>query len=148
MKHLIYTILVGILFSSCAFNQNKKMSETKNQADKEKVYITALFYLKKDGREKFEVYKSKVGEVFKKNHGSVEKVIKPIKLVKGNLALPDEIHFGVFENEEYFQTTGKDTDYLNLVESYRTPALDSMIVIISRDAQSNVPQEVGDDSKF
>ncbi len=148
MKYLIYSLLIGILFSSCTNKQNKKMVETTNQTNNEKVYVTALYYLKKDGREKFEEYKSKVGEIFEKNNGSVDKVIKPIKLVKGNMALPDEIHFGIFENEEHFQATGKDVDYVNLVESYRTPALDSMIVIISIDAQSIVPQEIGDNSKF
>lgn len=148
MKYLIYALLIGIFFPSCTSIQNKKMSETTNRTHKEKVYVTALYYLKKDGQEKFEKYKLDVGEIFKKNNGSIEKMIKPLKLVKGNLALPNEIHFGVFENEEYFQATGKDSDYVKLVENYRAPALDSMIIIISRDAHSAVPQEVGDKSKF
>jgi uncharacterized protein (DUF1330 family) len=149
MKKFIFIITAIGLFSCNSFKQNRTMETIELEKNaSEKVYVTALFYLKEDGIEKFEAYKANVGEVFAKHHGRVDKMIKPIKLVKGDMSLPDEIHFGVFDSEADFQATGKDVNYQKLVDSLRTPALRDLIVIISKDADSNVPLEIGDESKF
>lgn len=124
------------------------MNETDNNAPKEKVYVTALFYLKEDGHEKFTEYKTKVGKVFAKHNGYVTKKIKPIKLVKGTMELPDEIHFGYFESMDDLVAAGDDKAYQNLIKNLRTPSLKNLVVILSKQAIFDVPLETGDETKF
>lgn len=139
-------ILIAILFSNCS-NSKKVMNRTMDKQN-EKVYVTALYYFNEGGEDQFNTYRLGVNEVFKRHDGYLDKVIKPIKLLKGTMDLPDEIHFGTFSNSATFEATGLDAAYQELVVKYREPALKKMIIIISKDAHSDVPLEIGNTSKF
>lgn len=139
-------ILIAIIFSNCS--TGKKVTNSIMEKQNEKVYVTALYYFNEGGEDQFSTYRLRVNEVFKKHDGYLEKVIKPIKLLKGTMDLPHEIHFGTFSNLATFEATGLDTAYQELVAKYREPALKKMIVIISKDAHSDVPLEIGNASKF
>lgn len=121
MKQMIYALLIGMIFTSCGTKQNKKMNEKNKNAPKEKINVTALFYLKEDGAEKFKEYKTKVDKVFAKHNGYITKKIKPIKLVKGTMEVPDEIHFGYFESMDNLVAAGDDKPYQSLIKNFRTP---------------------------
>lgn len=117
-------------------------------AQEEMVYVTALFYLKEDKREVFDKYTAKVNAVFSEQGGRLDKVIKPIQVAKGDILLPDEIHFASFSNQKSFEAIGAGTAYLELVRKYREPAVEKLIVIVSKNANSAVALEQGDKSKL
>ncbi len=143
MTRLILTMTMIGCFGLRSFSQaNINVMAT------EKVYITVLFYLKDNGQKKFDAFKDEVAVLYAKHHGKQEKIIKPMQLVKGDIKLPSEIHFSSFESQNDFYTMSEDPAYQKLVDSLRTPALENLLVIISKDAHSVVPQEIGDRDKF
>jgi len=153
MKKGILTISVLVLVLACKSitkkNINKQIpKETLTENMNEPIFVTALFYLK-DGQESlFEEYKSKVNTVFQENEAELTKIIKPLKLLKGNMKLPDEIHFGYFKNMEQLEKTGADPAYQDLVNTLRNPYVERLEIILSKKVENNIQLEKGDHSKF
>ncbi len=142
MKKLLVGLFVAV--GSVAFVVNEAINkgtcspidfnEKKDLVMENKIYLTAFFYLNEDQIEKFNSYKKNVEKVFKKHHVKITKKIKPIKMVKGTMALPDEIHFGQFLSAKDWEALGKDPDYQKLVYSLRNPSVDKLIVALSYNA--------------
>lgn len=154
MNKVICFSVLTILLSSCntATRKGKFTQKQSNTAEMElqtnKIYVTSLMYFKSGEEEKFKEYKTKVDTIFAKHNGYVTKKIKPLRLLKGDIELPDEIHFGHFENMQSLLAAGEDKDYRHLIETLRTPSLEKLVIILSKSANFDVKLETGDETKF
>lgn len=117
--------------------------------EKDKVYVTALIYLKEEEqyKRKIEEYRAKAGAILEKHNARLERIIKPTMLVQGDLPLPNEIHFAVFDSQESMVAVNNDADYLKIIEDLRTPSIKKLIVIPSKLSDFEFIREVGDKSK-
>ena len=123
------------------------MNTTKVLTEKDKIYATALIYIKEGQQSKFEEYRAKAGAILERHNARIEKVIKPTMLAQGNMQLPNEIHFVVFDGEDSMDAVSKDVDYKKIIEELRTPSVEKLIVIISKLSDFEFTREIGDKSK-
>jgi uncharacterized protein (DUF1330 family) len=151
MKTLISILLVAVSIISCTNNEHPKKEDnmkTQNRIpEKDKIYATALIYIKEGQQHKFEEYRAKAGAILERHNARLEKVIKPTMLAQGEMALPDEIHFVVFDNKESMEAVNNDTDYKKIIEELRTPSVEKLIVIPSKLSDFEFTREIGDKSK-
>lgn len=123
------------------------MNTTKVLTEKDKIYATALIYIKEGQQSKFEKYRAKAGAILERHNARIEKVIKPTMLAQGNMQLPNEIHFVVFDGKESMDAVSKDIDYKKIIEELRTPSVEKLIVIVSKLSDFEFTREIGDKSK-
>jgi uncharacterized protein (DUF1330 family) len=151
---LIYLIMGALFFASCSNENNskqlKKINTMENKTvltEKDKIYATALIYIKKDQESKFEEYRAKAGAILERHNARLEKVIKPTMLAQGSMQLPDEIHFVVFDTKESMEAVNNDPDYKKIIKELRTPSVEKLIVIPSKLSDFKFTREIGDKSK-
>ncbi len=153
MRNLVYLIIGVLFFYSCANNNNSKqlkkqtMNTQKTVTEKDKIYATALIYIKEGQQSKFEEYRAKAGAILERHNARIEKIIKPTMLAQGDMPLPDEIHFVVFDGKESMDAVNNDSDYKNIIENLRTPSVEKLIVILSKLSDFEFTREIGDKSK-
>lgn len=115
--------------------------------ENQKIYVTALIYLKPGQRPLFDQYRAKAAAILERHGARLERIIKPGMLVKGNLPLPDEIHFAVYDSPASQEAVKSDPDYQKVVRELREPSVEKLIVIPSRLSHFSFSREVGDKSK-
>lgn len=154
MKSVLYLIIGAIIFTSCSNNNSSQLSkETNNMetikvlTEKDKIYVTALIYIKEGQQSKFEEYRAKAGAILERHNARIEKVIKPTMLAQGDMPLPDEIQFVVFDSKESMDAVNNDTDYKKIIEELRIPSIEKLIVISSKLSDFEFTREIGDKSK-
>ena len=152
MKKWIGTAILGIvIMTSCAKKEQIKtqnnMEAMKVLTEKDKIYVTALIYIKEKQKNKFEEYRAKAAAILEKHNARIEKVIKPTMLAQGNMQLPDEIHFVVFDTKESMEAVNNDPDYKKIIKELRTPSVEKLIVIPSKLSDFKFTREIGDKSK-
>lgn len=123
------------------------MKTTKVLTEKDKIYATALIYIKEGHRVQFEEYRAKAGAILERHNARIEKIIKPTMLAQGDMQLPDEIHFVAFDGKESMDAVGKDADYKKIIEELRAPSIEKLIVIILKLSDFEFIREIGDKSK-
>ena len=115
--------------------------------EKSKIYVTALIYLKEGKQTLFEEYRSKAGAILERHNARIEKIIKPTMLAQGDMKLPDEIHFAVFDSKASMDAVNSDADYKKITDELRSPSVEKLIVIPSRLSDFKFNREIGDKSK-
>ncbi|MGH1336573.1 MAG: hypothetical protein ACRBFS_10625 [Aureispira sp.] len=113
----------------------------------EEIINVALIYLKEGEATRFEEYKRKGGAILEKYGGKIERIIKPKMLAKGEIELPDEIHFARYPNLETFNKFNKDEAFIKVREEYGLPALKGITIFTSKNTDFEFEQETGDRSK-
>lgn len=152
MLHLLNRGLLVILIATSCSNSGQIETvsptiENNTNMEKDKIYLTALVYLKKGEEQLFSKYRSRAAAILEKHNARLEKIIQPTMLAKGDMALPSEIHFAVFDNEATLTALNDDPEYQYIINNYRTPAVDSLIIIPSKLSGFQFTREVGDSSK-
>lgn len=151
MKKIIGVMIGAIFMASCTNNEQVKtqnnMETVKTLTEKDKIYATALIYIKAGQQSKFNEYRAKAGAILERHNARLEKVIKPTMLAQGSMQLPDEIHFVVFDSKESMDAVNNDSDYKKIIEELRTPSIEKLIVIPSKLSDFEFTREVGDKSK-
>ncbi len=153
MKTIFTSIL--ILLSITSFKTIQNESHISNNLEKENhmnlenkaIYVTALIYIKQGQETNFETYRARAAAIMEKYNARLEKIIKPTMLAKGDMPLPSEIHFAVFENEESMNNVNNDTEYQKIVKKYREPSIEKLIIIPSKLSGFEFKREIGDKSK-
>lgn len=153
MKKLLYLLIAGLTaVISCTEGEprNTKNDTTKNQItmEKDKIYVTALIYIKEGQAANFERYRARAGAILEKHNARLERVIRPTFMAQGEMPLPSEIHFAVFNSKESMEALNADTEYQEIIEKYRNPSVENLIVIPSQLSDFEFVREVGDKSKF
>ena len=151
MNKLFQITLAILAVTSCI---NHQLNKTKDQMEvttiipeKDKIYVTVLVYIKEGMQTTFAEYRAKTGAIFERYGARIEKVIKPTMMAKGEMELPSEILFAVFDSKESMEAVNNDTDYQKVIEELRTPSVDKLIVIPSQLSDFEFEREVGDKHK-
>lgn len=152
MLHLLNRGLLAILIAtSCSskepFEKANATILNNTNMEKDKIYVTALIYLKKDKEQLFSKYRSRAAAILEKYNARLEKVIQPTMLAKGEMALPSEVHFAVFPDENSLAEINNDPEYEYIINNYRTPSVDSLVIIPSKLSGFEFIREIGDSSK-
>lgn len=114
----------------------------------DKIYMTVLIYLN-DGMEAvFDEYKQKSHVIAKKYGANIERIIKPVKLAKGNMELPYEIHIASFSSAENAKQMKQDADYLKLVRTLRDKAVKSLVFMPCKLSDFKFEREIGTKDKM
>lgn len=149
MKLFKHSILLGMIYT-LSF-PGRQMVQAQNQfnmkTEKEKIYVTALIYIKEGQEAKFEHYRSGAAAILEKYNARLERVIKPTMLAKGDMSLPSEIHFAVFDSKESMDAVKADQEYQQIIEEYRIPSVKELIIIPSKLSDFEFTREVGAKSK-
>lgn len=145
-----FTLLVSLLLSCTTkaqnSNDNSKKSNKMNAKNQEIVNV-ALVYIK-DGEEKrFESYKKQASVILEKYGGKIERIIKPKMLAKGELEIPDEIHFANYPSLEVFNKFNQDPEFIKIRNEYAVPALKDISVFTSKNTDFEFKKEIGDKTK-
>jgi len=152
MKKSISIVMLGAALISACTNREKiktqnKMEPIKTLTEKDKIYATALIYFKEGQQNKFEEYRAKAGAILERHNARIEKIIKPTMLAQGDMPLPDEIQFVVFDSKESVDAMSNDDDYKKIIEELRTPSVEELIVIFSKLSDFEFTREIGFKSK-
>lgn len=151
MKKWIGLVVLATTITACTNKEQIKtqnnMETTKVLTEKDKIYVTTLIYLKEGEKSKFEAYRAKAGAILERHNARIEKVIKPTMLAQGNMQLPDEVHFVVFDTKESMEAVNNDPDYKKIIKELRTPSVEKLIVIPSKLSDFKFTREIGDKSK-
>ncbi|KAA3612611.1 MAG: hypothetical protein DWQ05_18335 [Calditrichaeota bacterium] len=115
--------------------------------EKSKIYVTALIYIKEGKQALFEEYRSKARSILERHNARIEKIIKPTMLAKGNIKLPNEIHFAEFDSKASMDAVNNDVDYKKIIDELRNPSVEKLIVIPSKLSDFKFDREIGDKSK-
>jgi len=151
MKKWIIILLGTIFIIACTDKEQIKiqndMETTKVLTEKDKIYATALIYFKEGQQSKFEEYRAKAGAILERHNARIEKIIKPTMLAQGDMPLPDEIQFVVFDSQKSIDAMSNDADYKKIIEELRTPSVENLIVIFSKLSDFEFTREIGYKSK-
>ena len=116
--------------------------------EKNKIFATALIYIREGKQDMFEEYRTQAGPIMEKYGARLEKIIKPEMLAQGDMALPGEIHFAVFDSLESMTALNDDPDYKRIIKVLRTPSVEKLVVILSYLSDFKFKRETGDKSKI
>lgn len=147
------TIILSILLIiSC--NKSTEKARKNNTKDievmtkkNEEIVNVALIYLKDGEEARFEEYKKKGGAILKQYGGKIERIIKPTMLAKGEIELPNEIHFASYPSIDAFNDFNKDEEFIKIRNEYALPALKNISVFTSKNTDFEFKKETGDTSK-
>ena len=115
--------------------------------ENQKIYVTALIYLKQNEHSRFTAYRARAAAIMERHGARIERIIKPNMMVQGNLPLPDEIHFAVYDSPASLEAVKADPDYQTVVHELRDKAVEKMIIIPAKLSHFSFTREVGDKSK-
>ncbi|WP_298423590.1 hypothetical protein [uncultured Kordia sp.] len=157
LRRLTGLVIIGIVMSCNTNKTNSKTIALNEETTKttaitmttgsEEIVNVALVYLK-DGQEaKFEEYKKRGGALLEKYGGKIERIIKPKMLAKGNIALPDEIHFASYPSIEVFNKFNEDKEFQKIREEYAMPAIKDISIFTSKNTDFKFTRETGDKTK-
>jgi uncharacterized protein (DUF1330 family) len=104
------------------------MMMTRSDVDEQKTYVFALVYIKPDKEQLFKAYQEEAGPLIRKHGGRMERVIKPVTLMRGQMELPDEIHVASFDSTDGFRAFGEDPE-VHKILPMRGEALNKLITI-------------------
>lgn len=147
-------ILIVFLVTSCNTKPKKqnlainRLEKTEKMTTKnEEIVNVALMYLKDGEEERFETYKSKGGAILEQYGGKIERIIKPKMLAKGDIELPDEIHFATYPSLKVFNKFNEDPEFIKIRNEYAIPALKDISVFTSKNTDFEFKKETGDKTK-
>ncbi|WP_420574167.1 hypothetical protein [Kordia sp.] len=154
IRKLTGLAMISVLMScntnskTIALNEETTKTETVTMTTKsDEIVNVALVYLK-DGQEaKFEEYKKRGGALLEKYGGKIERIIKPKMLAKGDIELPDEIHFASYPSIEVFNQFNEDKDFQNIRNEYAMPAIKDISIFTSKNTDFKFNRETGDKTK-
>ncbi|TYA71395.1 DUF1330 domain-containing protein [Seonamhaeicola marinus] len=151
LKVITSIALVTTLFyayNSIAQNSNiNSKNKNKMETQNEEIVNVALIYLKESEKARFEEYKKKGGAILEKYGGKIERIIQPKMLAKGNLELPDEIHFASYPSIEVFNKFNEDPEFVKIRNEYAVPAIKDISIFTSRNTDFEFKKETGDKTK-
>ena len=108
---------------------------------------TGFFYLKKDSKSNFEKFRNRAHVILEQYGGRIERIIKPNQ-VKGELELPDEIHFAYYPSVEAKEKFDTDPDFLKLKKEYAATSIEKMFGFITNENPNlDFYREHGDTTK-
>ena len=113
----------------------------------EEIVNVALVYLKEGEEARFEEYKQKGGALLEKYGGKIERIIAPKMLAKGEIALPDEIHFATYPSIEVFNKFNEDPEFIKIRNEYAMPAIKDISIFTSKNTSFKFERETGDHTK-
>ncbi|GAA3612567.1 hypothetical protein Q4Q39_04230 [Flavivirga amylovorans] len=145
-----FALLVSLLLSCTtkAQNSNNNTKKTgKMNTKNQEIVNVALMYIKDGEEARFEEYKKKGSSILEKYGGKIERIIKPKMLVKGELEMPDEIHFASYPSIEVFNKFNEDPEFIQIRNEYAIPALKDISIFTSKNTDFEFKKEVGDKSK-
>lgn len=158
MKIILKTVALAYIFmvvASCTTSRAQQPKTAEKISEKTKKMKTvnkeivnvALVYLKEGETERFEEYKRKGGAILEKYGGKIERIIKPTMLAKGDIELPDEIHFASYPSIEVFKKFNEDPEFIKIREQYAMPAIKSISIFPSKNTDFEFKKEKGDLNK-
>lgn len=142
---IIIVVIVAGIASAKVYNNNKI---TTQEMKDERIFVTALIYVKPGQEATFEKYRSRAAALLEDHGARLERIVKPTMLVQGDIELPYEIHFAVFANKKQMEKVGADPEYQKIITDYREPSVSKLIVIPSTLSDFEFVREVGDKSKI
>ncbi|WP_298511359.1 hypothetical protein [uncultured Kordia sp.] len=118
------------------------------KTENEEIVNVALIYLKKGEEKRFATYKKKGGAILEKYGGKIERIVKPTMLAKGEIELPDEIHFATYPNMETFHKFNNDPEFIKVRNAYAVPALRDISIFTCKNTDFQFKKEHGDATKI
>lgn len=150
---VILTVMFSTLFSISFISVTKKSTNQNainkiEVMEKDQEIVNVAFVYIKDGKEaQFEEYKRKGAALLEQYGGKLERIIKPQKLVKGTIELPDEIHFARYPSIEVFDQLNADPVFIKLRKELAMSSIEKIQVFPSKNTDFKYTQEHGDLTK-
>lgn len=145
---IITGLLLTLTMSTSCQGQKKENTKITMKNNKGKmVYVTALIYLHEGMQDTFMEYKQKTGSIAQKYGVVIERIIQPMKLAKGAMEIPDEIHIASFPSPEAMQQMNADPAYQKLVATHRNKAIKKMVYMSCKLSDFDFKREVGTQDK-
>ena len=143
--------LIAALMSSCSTsrqtNDEKVEPDKKEIMDSQEIVNVAIFYLKEGQHKKFEKLRSRGNVLLEKYGARIERVIKPTMVAQGEIEMPDEIHFAVYQNREALDAFNQDPEFLALKAEAVAPSVEKMYGFVTEKSDFQFIREIGDNSK-
>lgn len=129
-------------------NTEEISSTSKTMTKKNEEIVNVAFVYLKDGKQaQFEQYKTKGAALLEKYGGKIERILKPKMVVRGDIELPDEIHFATYPSMEVFNAFNADPEFAKLRETLAMPSIEKISVFPSKNTDFKFEKEHGDFKK-
>ncbi|WP_282080633.1 hypothetical protein [Aquimarina algiphila] len=135
--------------STIALHKTNKKNKVEEMtiSKKEEIINVALVYLKDGQEEKFEEYKRRGAAILEQYGGKIERIIKPKMLAKGDVELPDEIHFASYPSIEVFNKFNQDEEFMKVRKEFAMPSIKDISIFTSKNTDFKFKKETGDKTK-